>query len=78
VAELGIGAAHVGPAPTAEVFSAALETALAPETRARASGVAGKVRTDGASVAATLLLDAVRATEWTPGPGGPSAATLTA
>ena len=57
VAELGIGAAHDGPAPTAESLSAALRTALTPETRARAAAVAGTIRTDGATVAATLLLD---------------------
>jgi vancomycin aglycone glucosyltransferase len=59
VAGLGIGAAHDGPAPTAESLSAALRMALAPETRARATAVAGTIRTDGATVAATLLLDAV-------------------
>ena len=59
MAELGIGAAHDGPTPTAESLSAALRTALAPETRARASAVAGTIRTDGATVAAKLLLDAV-------------------
>ncbi|WP_437112299.1 glycosyltransferase [Streptomyces cinnamoneus] len=59
VAELGIGAAHDGPTPTFESLSAALETALAPETRARAAAVAGTVRTDGAAVAAKLLLDAI-------------------
>ena len=37
VAELGIGAAHDGPTPTTESLSAALRTALSPETRARAS-----------------------------------------
>ncbi|MGW0810006.1 glycosyltransferase [Nonomuraea sp. NPDC002799] len=57
VADLGIGAAHDGPAPTAESLSAALRTALTPETRARATAVAGTIRTDGATVAATLLLD---------------------
>ena len=70
VAALGIGAAHDGPAPTTESLSAALTTALAPETRARASAVAGTIRTDGAAVAAGLLhdlqldlqLDAVRVT----------------
>ncbi|WP_372458333.1 glycosyltransferase [Streptomyces sichuanensis] len=60
VAELGIGAAHDGPTPTFESLSAALRTALAPETRARAAAVAGTVRTDGAAVAAKLLLDAIR------------------
>jgi vancomycin aglycone glucosyltransferase len=59
VAELGIGAAHDGPTPTGESLSAALRTALSPETRARAAVVAGTIRTDGAAVAATLLLDAV-------------------
>jgi vancomycin aglycone glucosyltransferase len=34
-------------------------TALTPETRARATAVAGAIRTDGATVAAKLLLDAV-------------------
>ncbi|MEU7282048.1 glycosyltransferase [Streptomyces sp. NPDC045431] len=59
VAELGIGAAHDGPAPTTESLSAALQAALAPQTRARAIAVADTVRTDGATVAARLLLDAV-------------------
>ncbi|MEU3957580.1 nucleotide disphospho-sugar-binding domain-containing protein, partial [Streptomyces achromogenes] len=58
VAALGIGAAHDGPAPTVASLSAALGTALAPETRARAASAAGRVRADGASVAARLLLDA--------------------
>jgi vancomycin aglycone glucosyltransferase len=68
VAELGIGAAHGGlpggrlpntyrPTPTFESLSAALRTALAPETRARASAVAGTIRTDGATVAAKLLAE---------------------
>ena len=57
VAELGIGAAHDGPTPTTESLSAALGTALTPETRARATAVAGTIRTDGATVAAKLLLD---------------------
>ena len=46
---LGIGTAHDGPTPTTESLSAALSTALAPETRARATAVAGTIRTDGAS-----------------------------
>ncbi|MET9010083.1 glycosyltransferase [Streptomyces olivaceoviridis] len=58
VAELGIGAAHEGPTPTFASLSAALRTALAPTTRGRAAALAGRVRTDGASVAARLLLDA--------------------
>jgi vancomycin aglycone glucosyltransferase len=59
LAELGIGAAHDGPTPTFDSLSAALGTALTPETRARARAVAGAIRTDGATVAAKLLLDAV-------------------
>jgi vancomycin aglycone glucosyltransferase len=60
VAELGIGTAHDGPTPTTESLSAALRTTLTPETRARATAVARTIRTDGATMAATLLLDAVR------------------
>jgi vancomycin aglycone glucosyltransferase len=59
VAGLGIGTAHDGPVPTTESLSAALRTALTPQTRARATAVAGTIRADGATVAATLLLDAV-------------------
>jgi vancomycin aglycone glucosyltransferase len=59
VADLGIGTAHDGPTPTIESLSAALRMALTPETRARATAVAGTIRTDGTTVAATLLLDAV-------------------
>ncbi|KJY42776.1 glycosyl transferase [Streptomyces sp. NRRL B-1568] len=57
VSELGIGAAHDGPTPTVDSLSAALTTALTPEIRARARAVAGTIRTDGATVAAKLLLD---------------------
>ncbi|WP_405837313.1 glycosyltransferase [Streptomyces platensis] len=57
VAELGIGAAHDGPAPTVGSLSAALTTALAPETGVRARAVAGTIRTDGATLAAKMLLD---------------------
>lgn len=59
VAELGIGAAHDGPTPTFESLSTALKTALAPETGARATAVAGMFRTDGAAVTAKLLIDIV-------------------
>nr|BFE98760.1 glycosyltransferase [Streptoalloteichus tenebrarius] len=59
VAELGIGAAHDGPTPSFESLSATLRTALAPETSARAAAVAGAMRTDGATVAAKLLLDVI-------------------
>ncbi|MBC3981530.1 glycosyltransferase family 1 protein [Streptomyces sp. AC536] len=61
VAELGIGVAHEGRTPTVDSLSAALTTALDPDTRARASAVAGTVRTDGATVAARLLIDTVGA-----------------
>ncbi|MFD0275368.1 glycosyltransferase [Kitasatospora sp. NPDC127111] len=57
VAELGIGAAHHDPTPTVDSLSAALATALTPGTLARARTVAGTIRTDGATVAAKLLLD---------------------
>ena len=57
VAELGIGAAHDGPVPTSESLASALGTALAPETRARATAVAAEVRSDGATVAARRLLE---------------------
>ncbi len=53
------GTAHDGPAPTTESLSAALRTTLTLETRARATTVAGTIRTDGAAVAATLPVDAV-------------------
>ncbi|MFE7774473.1 glycosyltransferase [Streptomyces sp. NPDC057445] len=59
VADLGIGTAHDGPTPTFESLSAALRTAVTPETHARARAVADTIRTDGATVAAKLLLDAV-------------------
>jgi vancomycin aglycone glucosyltransferase len=59
VTDLGIGAAHDGPTPTFESLSAALETALAPETHARATAVAATIRTDGTEVAAKLLFDTV-------------------
>jgi vancomycin aglycone glucosyltransferase len=59
VAELGIGTAHIGQTVTTESLSAALKKALAPETSARSSAVAGTIRTDGATVAAKLLLDAI-------------------
>jgi vancomycin aglycone glucosyltransferase len=55
-AELGIGAAHDGPAPTVESLSGALRTVLTPETGARATAVAGAVGTDGARRAARLLI----------------------
>jgi vancomycin aglycone glucosyltransferase len=60
VAQLGIGVGfeEPGPTPTFDSLSAALATALAPETLARAAAVAGSVRSDGATVAAELVLAA--------------------
>jgi len=46
-------------APTTESLSAALSTALTPQTRARARAVAGTISTDGATVATKLLLDGI-------------------
>ncbi|WP_134123524.1 glycosyltransferase [Kribbella kalugense] len=57
VAELGIGAAHDGPTPTADSLSAALAIALTAETRARAIAVAGRMTKDGTTVAAKMLLN---------------------
>ncbi|RSN32628.1 glycosyl transferase [Amycolatopsis sp. WAC 04169] len=56
VAELGIGVAHQDPLPTVESLTAALTTALSPGTGARAKAVADTIRTDGATVAAKLLV----------------------
>jgi len=59
VADLGIGVAHDTEAPTIESLSAALAAVLTAQTRARATAVAGRIRADGAAVAATLLVDAI-------------------
>jgi vancomycin aglycone glucosyltransferase len=56
VADLNIGAAHDGPTPTVDSLSAALDVALNPETRAHATDTADRIRTDGATVAAELLI----------------------
>ncbi|MFD8706909.1 glycosyltransferase [Kitasatospora sp. NPDC059648] len=56
VAELGVGAAHEGAVPTVESLTVALGRALAPEAAVRAAAVAGELRTDGAELAAKLLL----------------------
>ncbi|MCM1967435.1 glycosyltransferase [Streptomyces sp. G1] len=58
VAELGIGVAHQGPTATTDSLTSALTAALDPRTRTRAGSVADAMRTDGAAVAAQLLLDA--------------------
>jgi vancomycin aglycone glucosyltransferase len=59
IADLGVGVAHDGPTPTVESLSAALEVALNPAIRARALELAGRVHTDGAAVAAQLLVDQI-------------------
>ncbi len=59
VAELGIGTAYDGRTASTESLSAALKLTLNPETRDRASAVARTIRTDGATVAATLLVDTI-------------------
>ncbi|MEV5964057.1 glycosyltransferase [Kribbella sp. NPDC051952] len=56
VAELGIGVAHDGPNLTAESLTTALENAMAPETTERAGAMAKRASTDGAVLAANLLL----------------------
>jgi vancomycin aglycone glucosyltransferase len=61
VAELGIGAAHDGPTPTLDSLSVALQIAMSAEIRARAADMAGRIRTDGASVAAKRLVDEITA-----------------
>ncbi|MEE6176346.1 glycosyltransferase [Mycobacterium sp. 050134] len=57
VTELGIGTWYDGRTATVQTLSAALEVALHSGTRARAAALAGAISTDGAAVAARLLLD---------------------
>jgi vancomycin aglycone glucosyltransferase len=59
VVGMGIGTAYDGRSANSEAFSAAIEAALAPDTASLANSTAGKIRTDGATVAATLLVDAI-------------------
>jgi vancomycin aglycone glucosyltransferase len=61
LAELGVGVAHDGPTPTVGSLSAALEIATSPDTRARAAALAGRIRTDGADVAARRLVEEITA-----------------
>ncbi|BAX91922.1 glycosyltransferase [Mycobacterium shigaense] len=58
VVELGIGTACDGPAPPLRSLAFALEAIVTPATEACARDVARAMRTDGAAVAAKLLLDA--------------------
>ncbi|MEU2624259.1 glycosyltransferase [Streptomyces sp. NPDC007157] len=60
VADLDLGAALDGPPPTVESLGVAFRTALSPETRARAKALGDRIRTDGAEVAASLLVEALR------------------
>jgi vancomycin aglycone glucosyltransferase len=59
VAGLGIGARHEGPTPTVESLTTALELALRDDTAARAKDMSTTIRTDGAAVAAKMLVDLV-------------------
>ncbi|GGN06708.1 glycosyl transferase [Lentzea pudingi] len=56
VADLEIGVAHDGPAPTVDSLAAALGSALEADVRERAAAVAREIRSDGAVVAAKALL----------------------
>lgn len=58
IAALGIGAAHAGPVATSASLTAALATALSPETRSRAALIAARIPTDGADIAADILMTA--------------------
>ncbi|MFF4244832.1 glycosyltransferase [Streptomyces sp. NPDC001822] len=60
VADLDLGATLDGPTLTAASLDVAFKAALAPETRARAEALGSRMRTDGAAVAAGLLVDALR------------------
>ena len=53
--ELGIGAAHASRVPTSESLAATLARAFTPEVAERARSIAGRVRGDGARVAAERL-----------------------
>ncbi|WP_408058097.1 glycosyltransferase [Streptomyces clavifer] len=59
VAGPGIGTAHDGPVPATASLPAALGAAPTPGVRARATAVAGAIRTDGAAVAEKPLFNAV-------------------
>ncbi|MCA9515017.1 MAG: glycosyltransferase family 1 protein [Myxococcales bacterium] len=63
VAALGAGVAHPAGAPTVESLTDALGRALAPEVAERARALAEKIVTDGADVAARVILAATREAE---------------
>ncbi|MDH2429447.1 glycosyltransferase [Sphaerisporangium sp. TRM90804] len=56
VAGLGAGTAHAPGAPTTASLTEALRHALQPDVAARATALAGEIRTDGADAAARRLL----------------------
>ncbi|PSM42445.1 glycosyl transferase [Streptomyces dioscori] len=60
VAALDIGAALDGSTLTDDALTLAVKTALAPGTRARAADLGPRIHTDGAEVAARLLVDSLR------------------
>jgi vancomycin aglycone glucosyltransferase len=60
VTELGIGAAHDGPVPCTGSLLAPLRLALAPDTRDRAAAIAETIRSDGARIAAEMLVATIR------------------
>lgn len=57
VDELGVGHAHVVSEPTVDSLTAALGNVLEPEVAETAHALAGRVRTDGASIAARRLVE---------------------
>ena len=56
IGDLGVGTAHAPGAPTAESLAGALEGALRGEVAAQARDVAGRMKRDGARVAAERLI----------------------
>jgi len=60
VADLGIGVAHDGSVPSYESLSVALRTVLTPRIRERAAAIAGTIHTEGATIAAQMLVAAIR------------------
>ena len=56
VAAVGIGAAHAPGAPTVESLTAALEQTLASDVTRQATAIAGRVREDGAQIAARAIV----------------------
>lgn len=59
VNKLGIGSGIASSMPTFEAISQALETALMPETKAKAKATGGLMRTDGADIAAKFLVEQI-------------------